>query len=190
MKNKFEFDTKNLKLSKEYMSQYPKGKQQSAVISLLDMAQRQNEGHITKEIIEYVADMLATAPMKVYEVASFYTMLNLKPVGKYHIQVCGTTPCWLRGSHKIMKACETTLKIKSGETTKNKQFTLTEVECLGACVNAPMVQINDDYYEDLDPKIMKEIISKLKKGEKVKIGSQIGRQTSAAFTKKEAIDAK
>ncbi|MCK6419276.1 MAG: NAD(P)H-dependent oxidoreductase subunit E, partial [Alphaproteobacteria bacterium] len=116
----------------------------------------------------------------VYEVATFYSMYNLAPVGQYLIQVCGTTPCWLCGSDKITKACEDTLGIHMNETTKDGKFTLVEVECLGACVNAPMVQINDDYYEDLTPESMKELIRLLRADEKPRIGSQTGRKASMA----------
>ncbi len=126
--------------------------------------------------------MLETPYMRAYEVASFYTMFNLKPVGKYHVQVCGTTPCWLRGAADIMESCEKELGIKCKNTTEDGMFTLSEVECMGACVNAPMAQINDDYYEDLTPELMQDILAKLKNGEKIKVGSQIGRQTSAPVT--------
>ena len=111
--------------------------------------------------IEYVANMLEMPYMRAYEVATFYTMFNLKPVGKYHIQVCTTTPCWLRGSDDIMKICEKKLGVKLKETTEDQKFTLSEIECLGACVNAPVLQINDDYYEDLTQEKMEKLIDKL-----------------------------
>ena len=182
-KTTFVFNKENAKRAKEVIAHYPEGRQRSAIIALLDLAQRQNDGWLSREVIEYVADMLSTPYIRAYEVATFYTMFNLAPVGKHHIQVCGTTPCWLRGAADIMHACEKSLGIKAKETTKDGLFTLSEVECLGACVNAPMVQINDDYYEDLSPEIMKDIIAKIKNGEKVKVGSQIDRQTSAPVAK-------
>jgi NADH-quinone oxidoreductase subunit E len=160
----FSFNTENLARAKAIVKKYPENRQRSAILPLLDMAQRQNGGWLSVEVIEYVADMLEMPYIRAYEVASFYSMFNLKPVGKYHIQICGTTPCWLRGAEDIKHACEKTLKIKCKETTKDGLFTLSEVECLGACVNAPVVQINDDYYEDLTVESINEVIKKLKKG--------------------------
>jgi NADH-quinone oxidoreductase subunit E len=130
--------------------------------------------------MDEIARILSMPPIKVYEVATFYSMYNLAPVGKYLVQVCSTTPCWLCGSDKIVKACEEKLGIHPGETTRDGMFTLVEVECLGACVNAPMVQINDDYYEDLTPERTGEILRALKEGKNVPIGSQTGRQGSKA----------
>ena len=176
--SEFKFNKINLANSKEVIAKYPEGRQASAVLPLLDLAQRQIGGWLTKEAMDYVAQMLDMAPIRVYEVASFYTMFNLKPVGKYRIQVCGTTPCWLRGAEDIMKTCKKELGIEKGETTKDGMFTLTEVECLCACVNSPVVAINDDYYEDLDTKSIKRIIADLKRNKKVKHGSQIGRHSS------------
>jgi len=172
MSEKFEFTTENASKAKEIISHYPQGRQRSAILPLLDMAQRQNGGWVSRAAIEHVADLLETPYIRAYEVASFYTMFNLKPVGKYHIQVCGTTPCWLRGAADIMDICQ--------KEKDNPDFTISEVECLGACVNAPIVQINDEYYEDLSPEIVADLIKRLKSGEKIKPGSQIGRQTSAA----------
>lgn len=159
--NKFSFNTKNAKKAKEIIAKYPQGRQKSATLPLLDIAQRQNDGWLSTEAIEYVADFLGEPYMRVYEVASFYSMFYLKPVGKYHIQVCGTTPCWLRGAADILKTCEDHIGIKCGGNSKDGKFTISEVECLGACVNAPLVQINDDYYEDLNPEKMRNIIDKL-----------------------------
>ena len=156
----FIFDKKNLSLAAEIIKKYPTEGKRSAILPLLDLAQRQNGGWLSVSAIEYVANMLEIPYMRAYEVATFYTMFNLKPVGKYHVQVCTTTPCWLRGSDNIMKICEKKLGIKSGELTSNKQFSLIEIECLGACVNAPVVQINDDYYEDLTEKKIANIIDK------------------------------
>lgn len=174
----FTFTKKNIARAKELISYYPEGRQRSAIIGLLDIAQRQNNGWLSREAIEYVADFLNTPYIRAYEVASFYSMFNLKPVGEYHVQVCGTTPCWLNGAADIMDACEKELGIKCKNTTKDGLFTLTEVECLGACVNAPMVQINDDYYEDLSPQSMQDILVKLKNGKKTNVGSQTGRKSS------------
>lgn len=174
----FQFTQENLAEAKKIIAKYPAGRQKSAVMPLLDLAQRQNENFISKDIIEYIANMLELAPIQVYEVASFYSMYNLKPVGKYLIQVCGTTPCMLRGAEDLIKLCKTKLGIGKEETSEDKLFTLKEVECLGACVNAPMVQINDDYFEDLNPEIFSKILDDLKSGKPVKIGSQTGRISS------------
>jgi len=158
----FVFNKENLKKAKEIIAKYPEGRQKSGMLPLLDMAQRQNGGWLSVPAIEYVANYISEPYMRAYEVASFYTMYNLKPVGKYHIQVCGTTPCWLRGAGDIMESCEKLTKTKCGETSKDGLFTISEVECLGACVNAPIVQINDDYYEDLDSKKLGSLIKELK----------------------------
>jgi len=174
----FEFTSENLKKSKEIISKYPTGRQKSAVMPLLDLAQRQNDNYISQEIIEYIALMLDLPAIRVYEVATFYSMYNLKPVGKYLIQICGTTPCMLRGSEDLFKLCKEKLNIERNETSADNLFTLKEVECLGACVNAPMVQINDDYYEDLNVENMAKILADLKNNKPVKIGSQTGRQCS------------
>ncbi|MDG1436463.1 MAG: NADH-quinone oxidoreductase subunit NuoE [Rickettsiaceae bacterium] len=163
-KEEFAFNEENLKLAKAIVAKYPEGRQKSAMLPLLDLAQKQNDGWLSVAAMEYVANYISEPYMRVYEVATFYSMYNLKPVGKYHIQVCGTTPCWLRGAEDIMKACEKHAKTKCGETSKDKLFSISEVECLGACVNAPLVQINDDYYEDLDEKKVEEILSQMRKG--------------------------
>lgn len=160
---KFVFSKENLAKAKEIIAKYPEGRQKSAMLPLLDIAQKQNGGWLSVPAIECVAEHISEPFMRAYEVATFYTMFNTKPVGKYHIQVCGTTPCWLRGAADIMEACEKGAKAKCGETSKDGLFTISEVECLGACVNAPLVQINDDYYEDLDPKKMGDLIKELKK---------------------------
>jgi len=175
----FQFSKENLKKAKEYIAKYPKGKQRSALMPLLWLAQKQNDNWLPQDALDYLADMLELPPIKVYEVATFYTMYNLQPVGKSHIQVCRTTPCWLRGSDDITNLCKKKLGIGVGETTKDGNFSLIEVECLGACVNAPMIQINDDYFEDLSSEAMEKIIDDLVEGNKVKIGSQTGRQCSA-----------
>lgn len=177
----FSFTDENLKIAKTIISHYPEGRQASAVLPLLDMAQRQNNGWLSKEAIEHVANILGMHPMRVHEVASFYSMFNLKPVGKFHIQVCGTTPCWLRGASEIMETCKTHLGISSGELTPDKTFSLVEVECLGSCISAPVVQINDDYYEDLSPELLINILKGLVNKKPLKIGSQIGRKSSEPF---------
>ena len=169
----------------EILARYPEGRTQSAVIPLLDLAQRQvgeetgTQGWLPIPVIEFVAAQCRMAPVRALEVASFYTMYNLVPVGKHHIQLCGTTPCLLRGSDDVLLACEKR-GIKKGHTTPDGLFTLTEVECLGACANAPMVQINDDNFEDLTEEKMGAIIDALVAGRPVKAGSQIGRQTSCS----------
>lgn len=174
----FAFTEENLDRAKQIIAKYPPGRQASAVIPLLDLAQRQNDNWLPRAAMEYVADLLGMPRIRVYEVATFYTMFNKAPVGKHFVQVCTTTPCWLRGSDEIVKACTRKLGVGLNETTDDGLFTLVEVECLGACVNAPMVQINDDYYEDLDPERMEAILEALKRGEKPAPGSQTGRQTS------------
>ena len=148
--NIFKWTDENLDKIKNIVSKYPKGRQQSAVIPVLDLAQRQNNGWLTKNIIEKVSDTLGMSFIRVMEVATFYSMFNLQPVAKNFIQVCRTTPCWLRGSNKLLDVAKKITGCKLGETSKDNLFTLVEVECLGACCNAPMVQINDDYYEDLN----------------------------------------
>ena len=144
---------------------------------LLDIAQRQHNGWLPRVAMDYVADFLKMPRIAVYEVASFYTMYNLSPVGQNHVQVCTNLPCWLRGSDRVVNAIEKNLKIKMGETTEDNLFTLTEVECLGACVNAPMIQINDAYYEDLDETSVDILLTEIASGGAPKVGSQIGRRS-------------
>lgn len=162
MTTTFQFNKTNLTKAQEIISKYPEGRQRSAILPLLEMAQRQNNGWLSKESIEYVADMIQTPHIRAYEVVTFYTMFNTKPVGNYHLQVCGTTPCWLRGASDVMSACEKHLKIKCGDTTQDGLFTLSEVECLGACVDAPVVQINDDFFENATPETIKRKLDELK----------------------------
>lgn len=162
-KEEFEFSKENLKLAKEILAKYPTSREKSAILPLLDLAQRQAGGWLPQHVIEYVADFIKIPYIRALEVASFYTMFNLKPVGKYHLQVCTTTPCWLRGSGDIVNSCKNRLQIDVGETTKDGKFTLTEVECLGACINAPIMQVNDDYYEDLTPELTVKLIDSLEK---------------------------
>ena len=175
---KFEWSKENFSRVKAIIEKYPNGKQQSAVIPVLDLAQRQNEGWLTKNIIEKVAETLSMSFIRVMEVASFYSMFNLEPVGKNFIQICRTTPCWLRGSDKLLEVAKNVTGCNLGETSKDNKFTLVEVECLGACCNAPMIQINDDYYEDLTEENFKHLLLKLKENEKISTGSQTGRQSS------------
>lgn len=176
----FAFDAETEARAKIICARYPEDRQASAIIPLLDLAQRQNNGWLAKNVIDYVANYLEVAPMRVYEVASFYTMFNLKPVGRHLVQVCRTTTCWARGSDGIAKACLERAGIdKLGGTSEDGLFTVIEVECLGACCNAPMVQINDDYFEDLTPERMAEIIDDLRAGKSVPVGPQCGRTCSA-----------
>ena len=175
---KFEFSAENLKLIEAIISKYPAGRQASAVIPLLDIAQRQHDNWLPKAAIEKVAEILEMAPIRVLEVATFYTMFNLKPVGKYFLQVCKTTPCWLRGSDDVLKCIGDKLKISNGETSDDGNFTLLEVECLGACVNAPIIQVNDDFYEDLDYENTSLLLDKLRDGKPAMPGSVIGRNQS------------
>jgi len=175
----FAFDPQNAERAKRIMAKYPPGRQASAVLALLDLAQRQHDGWLPRAAMDHVAGLLDMAPIRVYEVATFYTMFNLKPVGKYHLQVCRTTPCWLRGADGLTQTCRKKLGIGLKERTADGLFSLIEVECLGACVNAPVVQINDDLYEDLDVKKLEALLDALARGETPKMGSQIGRQGSA-----------
>lgn len=175
----FAFTAENKAKAEKHIAKYPAGRQQSAVMPLLDIAQRQHGGWLPMAAIRHVAEMLGMAEIRVLEVASFYTMYNLAPVGRHFVQVCTTTPCWLRGSERVVDTCERHLGIKCGETTKDGKFTLIEVECLGACVNAPMMQIGDDFYEDLDPASTVKILDALAKGETPKPGPQNGRMASA-----------
>jgi NADH-quinone oxidoreductase E subunit len=174
----FVFDVESEARAVKIIARYPSGRQASAVLPLLDIAQRQGGGWLSKEAVEYVARRLAMPLIRVYEVATFYTMFNLAPVGKHVVNVCTTTPCALRGSADIVAACEKRLGIGLGETTPDGMFTLTEVECLGACVNAPMAQIGDDFYEDLEPASMARILDAFARGETPKPGPQSERQGS------------
>ena len=183
----FAFTPEHEAKAKVIVGRYPAGRQQSAVIPLLDLAQRQigaetnTQGWLPIPVIEYVARYLEMPYIRAYEVATFYTMLNLAPVGRFHVQVCGTTPCLLRGSDDLFAACKAR-GLKKGHTTEDGLFTLNEVECLGACANAPIVQINDDNYEDLTFKSTTAILEALARGETPKPGPQIDRQTSAPAT--------
>lgn len=175
----FAFSDENAARVTKILAKYPADRKASAVLPLLDLAQRQAGGWLPKAAMDHVAATLDMAPIRVYEVATFYSMFNLKPVGKHLIQVCRTTPCWLRGADDLTHTCKSKLGIGLKETTADGQFTLVEVECLGACVNAPVVQINDDFYEDLDPAALEKLLDALARGEKPKPGPQIDRQNSA-----------
>eukprot|EP00002_Diphylleia_rotans_P036672 TRINITY_DN810_c0_g1_i1.p1 TRINITY_DN810_c0_g1~~TRINITY_DN810_c0_g1_i1.p1 ORF type:complete len:246 (-),score=42.49 TRINITY_DN810_c0_g1_i1:197-934(-) len=172
----FEFTPENYERVKHILSKYPDHYKRSATIPLLHLAQRQNKGWVSLAAMNHIAAILEIPPMKVYEVATFYTMFNRAPVGKYHIQICTTTPCMLGGSKKIEEALQKALGVHYGETTEDGLFTLTEVECLGACVNAPMMQINDDYYEDLTPETTVNILNQLREGKQPKVGPQTSRR--------------
>jgi NADH-quinone oxidoreductase subunit E len=175
----FEFTAENLERARWHIAKYPPGRQQSGVLPLLDLAQRQSGGWLPRAAMDYVAEMLSMPRIRVYEVATFYTMLNLRPVGRYLLQACTTTPCWLRGSDQVVAACEKRLGIGMGGTTEDGMFTLVEVECVGACVNAPILQVNDDFYEDLDGPATETLIEALRAGAPPPPGSVIGRHGSA-----------
>ena len=175
----FAFTAENRARADRYIARYPAGRQASAVLALLYLAQRQNDGWLSRAAMEHVAEILEMPHIRVYEIGTFYSMFNLKPVGRHHIQVCRTTPCWLRGADDLTAACKKKLGIGLKERTADGMFSLVEVECLGACVNAPMVQINDDFYEDLDPARLEAVLDALARGETPTIGSQIGRQGAA-----------
>jgi|TARA_A100001011_G_scaffold399709_1_gene509733 NADH-quinone oxidoreductase E subunit len=174
----FEFSNENKIKIDEILKKYPDNKKKSAVMPLLYIAQRQNNNWIPLAAIQLIADMLETAYIKVYEVATFYTMYNLAPVGKYFVQVCTTTPCMIRGSGKVVEMCKKHISEKQGHVNKDLDSSWIEVECLGACVNAPMVQINEDYYEDLNAEKAEKIFNSFKEGTLPKIGSQSGRRGS------------
>jgi NADH-quinone oxidoreductase E subunit len=175
----FVFSAEVEKEAQRFIKKYPENHKRSAVLPLLDLAQRQAGGWLPRAAIEHVAIILEMPVIRVYEVASFYTMFNLAPVGKHLVQLCRTTPCWLRGSDNIRQACERHLGIGLGETTADDKFTLVEVECLGACVNAPVVQINDDYFEDLTAETVTKLLDDLSDGKPVVVGSQTGRKCSS-----------
>jgi NADH-quinone oxidoreductase subunit E len=174
----FDFTDDNLERAKAHIAKYPAGRQASAVLPLLDLAQRQHGGWLPRAAMDRVAKLLEMAPIRVYEVATFYTMFNLRPVGRFLLQACTTTPCWLRGSEQVVSTCERKLGIGVGGTTSDGLFTLVEVECLGACVNAPVLQVNDDFYEDLDGPATEVLLDSLRAGNVPPPGSAIGRHGS------------
>jgi NADH dehydrogenase (ubiquinone) flavoprotein 2 len=175
----FAFTAENLEKAKAIIAKYPAGRQASAVLPLLDMAQRQNQNWLPVAAMNAVADLLGMPRVRVYEVATFFTMFNKQPVGKYLIQICTTTPCWLRGSDAIVETCKSKLGAAPGQSTADGLFSVMEVECLGACVNAPMVQINDDFYEDLTGESFAKVLDGLAAGKDMKYGPQVDRQASA-----------
>ena len=174
----FEFNEKSMEFAKKIIANYPEGKQQSAVMALLYIAQRQNNNWIPLSAMKYIAKLLEMPYIKVYEVATFYTMYNLTPIGNYFFQICTTTPCMIRGAYKLVDICKKKISEKENEITKDGKLSWVEVECLGACVNAPMIQINDDYFEDLDEKKLEKIIEAIKKDQKIEPGSYRGRKSS------------
>ena len=176
----FKFTAENEKAIKRIIAKYPKGRQASAVMPLLDLAQRQHNNWISMAAIEVIANRLEMAEIRVLEVATFYTMFNLKPVGKYFLQACTTTPCWLRGSEEMMRCIKDRFDIASGQTSACGRFSLLEVECLGACVNAPILQVNDDFYEDLDYETTGALLDALGVDDPLPVGSVIGRSGSEA----------
>ena len=180
----FAFDAASEAEIAQIIARYPAGKQASGVIPLLYVAQRQmgratGSAWVPKVAMDVIAERLSMPPIRVYEVATFYFMFNMKPIGRHHLQLCGTTPCMLRGSDDVLRACHDAAGVKVGQTSADGLFTLTEVECLGACVNAPVLQVDDDYFEDLDYARTVSLIEALKRGERPPPGSSIGRQTSA-----------
>ncbi len=176
--NNFEWSKDNFNKITNILKKYPSAKIQSAVIPLLDLAQRQNNGWLSKNSMEKVAETLSMSYIRVLEVATFYSMFNLEPIGKNFVQICRTTPCWLRGSDKLSKVAQEVCDTKVGGTSEDEKFTVVEVECLGACCNAPMIQINDEYYEDLDEDSFRKLLIDLKTNKSIKSGSQIGRKSS------------
>ena len=174
----FEFSSINIEIAKNIIQNYPRGKQQSAVMALLYLAQKQNNNWIPLVAMKYIANFLEIPYIKVYEVATFYSMYNLSPVGDYFIQVCTTTPCMVRGAYKLVEACKEKISTNENELSKDKKCSWIEVECLGACVNAPMMQINDDYFEDLDKEKTIKIFEQISRGEKIEAGSYRGRKNS------------
>ena len=175
----FKFDNENLKNAEKIIKNYPKGKQQSAVMPLLYLAQKQNINWIPLAAMKYIAKFLSMPYIKVYEVATFYTMYNLSPVGKYFFQICTTTPCMIRGAYDIVTKCKEKISNKENEVSTDKTCSWIEVECLGACVNAPMIQVNSDYYEDLDTSSTEKILDSFLEDKPLKPGSSRNRKSSA-----------
>jgi NADH-quinone oxidoreductase E subunit len=181
----FAFDAESEAEIAKIVTRYPAGRQASAVLPVLYIAQNQmkrqtGSAWVPVKAMDAVGARLGMAPIRVYEVATFYFMFNTKPIGKFHLQLCTTTPCWLRGSDEVTAACRKETGIQGwGETSDDNMFTMTEVECLGACVNAPILQVDDDFYEDMDAAKVTELLAALRRGERPKPGSMTGRQTSA-----------
>ena len=175
----FVFNEKSMQAAKKIISNYPDGRQQSAVMAILYIAQRQNDNWIPLQAMKYIAKFLEMPYIKVYEVATFYSMYNLSPVGKYFVQVCTTSPCLIRGADKLVKICKEKISEKENKVTEDGRCSWTEVECLGACVSAPMMQVNNDYYEDLDEKNTVKIIDSFMNDKPLKPGSYRGRKNTA-----------
>ncbi len=174
----FTFNKDNLKKANQIKKMYPKNYKESSIMPLLTLAQEQNGGWVPKKAIEYISNLLSVPEIKVLEIATFYSMYNFNPVGDYHIEICTTTPCMLRGSDKILKECEKKLGIGLGEKSKDNKFSLSRVECLGACVNAPVVKINQNYYEDLNIETLNKLIDNISKDKNIKVGPQSSRKGS------------
>lgn len=179
MTGAFAFDEENERRAARHVAKYPPGRQASAVLPLLDLAQRQCGGWLPRAAMDHVAGHLGMAPIRVYEIATFYEMFHLAPRGRHEIRVCTTTPCWLRGAAEVLRACEDEIGCGAGGTSADGLFSLGEFECLGACVNAPVVWIGDDYYEDVDPDGARRLVRALRRGEAPAPGSLAGRQKSA-----------
>jgi NADH-quinone oxidoreductase subunit E len=175
----FAFTPENQAWAQKQIKKYPEGRQASAIVPLLWRAQEQNGGHVTEPMMRVIGEMLGMSPIRVLEIATFYTMFNLKPVGEHLLQVCTTTPCWLRGSDAVVAACKKHIHPHAETVSADGKLSWMEVECLGACVNAPVVQLRDDFYEDLDGPRTEQLINDLRTGRPTKPGSAIGRQTSA-----------
>jgi len=175
---KFVFDKDNLTKANKIVKMYPKNYKESSIMPLLTLAQEQNNGWVPKKAIEYISKFLNVSEIRVLELATFYSMYNLSPIGKYHIEVCTTSPCMLRGADSLMLKCKEKLGIKVGELTKDKKFSINHVECLGACVNAPVIKINKDYYEDITINTCEALLNKLNNNQKLKVGPQSSRKGS------------
>jgi NADH-quinone oxidoreductase subunit E len=174
----FAFTAENLTEAERILAKYPADRRQSAVLPLLHLAQKQHGGWLPRAVLDHVADYLGVPRIRVYEVASFYDMYNLQPTGRMQVRICTTTPCWLCGSDDVVRACKEVLGIEIGQSTEDGRFYLREFECLGACANAPVLWVDDDFYEDLDYEKTKAILEALKRGERPKPGPQNGRTAS------------
>ena len=181
--NEFSFNNNNLAKAKNILKMYPSNFKESAIMPLLSIAQNQNNGWLPKKAIEYISGLINVPEIKVLELATFYSMYNLSPVGKFHIEVCTTTPCMLRGSDSMLNLCKKKLGIDVGQITNDKLFSLGKVECLGACVNAPVVKVNEDYFEDLNSQNLDTLINDFANNRKVKIGPQSKRRGSEPVKK-------
>ena len=182
LNDNFSFNETNKREAEKILAKYPTDRKQSAIMPLLDLAQRQNDNWLSRDVVEYVANFIEIPFIKAWEVVTFYSMYYTKYNGKYLVQVCGTTPCWLRGTEQVAKACKEMISPDQNTLSKDGLFSWMQVECLGACVNAPLVQINDDYYEDLTYDTTKNILQSLKDGIEIKVGSQNGRTSSKAVS--------